>query len=48
MPSAQNSTIIILGAGPTTIGQSGECDQGALEACIALKEKGYHVFPFHA
>ncbi|MEJ2037981.1 MAG: hypothetical protein P8X55_03500, partial [Desulfosarcinaceae bacterium] len=36
-------TVLILGAGPTTIGQSGECDQGAVEACKALKSRGCRV-----
>ena len=32
--------VLIIGSGPTTIGQAGECHQGALEACRALAAQG--------
>ncbi|MCF1627090.1 carbamoyl phosphate synthase large subunit [Tetragenococcus koreensis] len=35
--------VLILGAGPTTIGQGAEFDYAGTQACTALKEEGYEV-----
>lgn len=43
MPNLKGKTILLIGAGPTRIGQGGECDQGAVEACEILKEMGCRV-----
>ncbi len=40
MALLENKTVLIIGSGPNVIGQSDECDQGALEACLVLKEMG--------
>jgi carbamoyl-phosphate synthase large subunit len=38
-----NNKVVIIGAGPNVIGQSGECDEGAMEACRALSSAGCDV-----
>ncbi len=43
MPLLKDKTILILGSGPTRIGQAGENDQGALEACHFLVKEGCRV-----
>ncbi len=35
--------VVIIGAGPNIIGQGGECDEGALEACRALAKAGCRI-----
>ncbi|MGD9221820.1 MAG: carbamoyl-phosphate synthase large subunit [Desulfobacteraceae bacterium] len=40
MPDLKMMKVLIIGSGPTTIGQAGECHEGALEACRALADKG--------
>ena len=40
MSDLRGKKIVIIGAGPTGIGQSGECDEGAVEACRALDALG--------
>jgi len=34
-------SVLIIGAGPIIIGQSGEFDYSGTQACKALKEEGY-------
>ncbi|MBT8338640.1 MAG: carbamoyl-phosphate synthase large subunit [Desulfatitalea sp.] len=41
--SLANTTVLIIGAGPTRIGQSGECDAGAVEAAMALNAAGCRI-----
>lgn len=36
MLELKNKKVLIIGSGPTMIGQTGEGDQGAVEACLAL------------
>lgn len=48
MPDLQKMKVLIIGSGPTTIGQTGECAQGALEACRALSGKGYRIITVDA
>jgi carbamoyl-phosphate synthase large subunit len=43
MPELKDKKVVIIGAGPNAIGQSGECDEGALEACEALSAAGCRV-----
>ena len=43
MPELKDKKVVIIGAGPNVIGQSGECDEGALEACQALSAAGCRV-----
>jgi carbamoyl-phosphate synthase large subunit len=43
MSPLENRTVLVIGSGPNVIGQSDECDQGALEACLALKQMGCHL-----
>jgi carbamoyl-phosphate synthase large subunit len=43
MPELKDKKVVIIGAGPNVIGQSGECDEGALEACRALGAAGCRV-----
>lgn len=43
MPDLNGKKIVIIGAGPTSIGQAGECDEGAIEACQALNTLGCHL-----
>lgn len=43
MPELKDKKVVIIGAGPNVIGQSGECDEGALEACQALSAVGCRV-----
>jgi carbamoyl-phosphate synthase large subunit len=43
MKRLTGKTIVLIGAGPTRIGQSGECDEGAVEACRILTELGARV-----
>ncbi|MDA8139682.1 MAG: carbamoyl-phosphate synthase large subunit [Desulfobacteraceae bacterium] len=43
MSQLKGKTVLIIGAGPTRIGQGGECDQGAVEACEALTAMGCRV-----
>ncbi|MCP4746517.1 MAG: carbamoyl-phosphate synthase large subunit [Desulfobacteraceae bacterium] len=43
MSASENKTVLLIGSGPTSIGQSGECDQGAARACQALTQSGYRV-----
>lgn len=43
MPDLKNLKVIIIGAGPAIIGQSSECDEGALEACRALANAGCRI-----
>ncbi|MFZ1982992.1 MAG: hypothetical protein WAU91_01185, partial [Desulfatitalea sp.] len=43
MTLLKGKTILLIGAGPTRIGQSGECDEGAVEACKILTEMGGRV-----
>jgi carbamoyl-phosphate synthase large subunit len=44
MPKRKDiSTILVLGAGPITIGQACEFDYSGSQACKALKEEGYRV-----
>lgn len=38
MPDLKEMKVLIIGSGPTTIGQTGECHEGALEACQALAD----------
>lgn len=35
--------IVVIGLGPTIIGQSAEFDYAAIQACLSLKEEGYEV-----
>lgn len=43
MLDLKNKQVLIIGSGPTMIGQTGECDQGAVEACLALTRHGCDV-----
>ena len=43
MSELKDKKVVIIGAGPNIIGQSGECDEGALEACQALSGVGCRV-----
>lgn len=35
--------ILVIGSGPIVIGQAAEFDYAGTQACLALKEEGYHV-----
>ena len=35
--------IVVIGSGPTVIGQSAEFDYAAIQTCLSLKEEGYEV-----
>ncbi len=43
MTLLKDKKVLIIGAGPTRIGQSAECDEGAAEAAAALREAGCRV-----
>ena len=43
MSQLKDKKILVIGAGPRAIGQSGECDQGAVEACRMLSEAGCRI-----
>lgn len=43
MTLLKSKKVLIIGAGPTRIGQSAECDEGAAEAASALQEAGCRV-----
>jgi len=36
-------SILVIGSGPIVIGQAAEFDYAGTQACLALKEEGYHV-----
>lgn len=38
MTLLENRTVLLIGTGPTRIGQWAECDEGAAESASALKE----------
>lgn len=40
--------VLIIGSGPTTIGCTGECLEGAIEACRALKDLGFSLITVDA
>ena len=35
--------VMVIGSGPSVIGQAAECDYAGTQACLALKEEGYEV-----
>lgn len=43
MSELKGKKVVIIGAGPNIIGQSGECDEGAVEACHALSSIGCRI-----
>ncbi len=43
MPDLNGKKVLVIGAGPNTIGQSGECDEGAVEACQAITAMGGRI-----
>lgn len=43
MSELKDKKVVIIGAGPNVIGRSGECDEGALEACQSLAAVGCRV-----
>jgi carbamoyl-phosphate synthase large subunit len=43
MSELKGKKVVIIGAGPNIIGQSGECDEGAVEACHALSSTGCRI-----
>ena len=43
MADLKNKTVLIIGAGPRIIGQSAECDEGAVEAAQALAGQGCRI-----
>ncbi|MBI5895905.1 MAG: carbamoyl-phosphate synthase large subunit [Desulfobacterales bacterium] len=43
MTLLKGKKIVLIGAGPNRIGQSGECDEGAVEACKILTQMGAQV-----
>lgn len=43
MTDIKAKTVLIIGAGPGIIGQSSECDEGAVEAALALAGQGYRI-----
>jgi carbamoyl-phosphate synthase large subunit len=48
MISLKGKKIVLIGAGPNRIGQSGECDEGAVEACKILTQMGARVIAVDA
>ena len=48
MTLLKNKKVLIVGAGPTRIGQSAECDEGAVEAASALMDAGCRVISVDA
>jgi len=48
MPDLNAMKVLIIGAGPTSIGQTGECHEGALEACRALAAAGCRLITVDA
>jgi carbamoyl-phosphate synthase large subunit len=48
MPDLKKMKVLIIGSGPTTIGQAGECHEGALEACRALAAQGCNLMTVDA
>lgn len=48
MPELKEMRILIIGSGPTTIGQTGECHEGALEACRTLANQGCRIITVDA
>jgi carbamoyl-phosphate synthase large subunit len=48
MPELKEMKVLVIGSGPTTIGQTGECHEGALEACQALAELGCRIITVDA
>jgi carbamoyl-phosphate synthase large subunit len=43
MADLKNKTVLLIGAGPRIIGQSAECDEGAVEAAQALVSQGCRI-----
>jgi carbamoyl-phosphate synthase large subunit len=43
MADLKNKTVLLIGAGPRIIGQSAECDEGAMEAARALVGQGCRI-----
>jgi carbamoyl-phosphate synthase large subunit len=43
MVDLKNKTVLLIGAGPRIIGQSAECDEGAMEAARALVDQGCRI-----
>ena len=43
MAELKNKTVLLIGAGPRIIGQSAECDEGAMEAARALVGQGCRI-----
>lgn len=43
MPDLKEMKVLIIGSGPTTIGQTGECHEGAFEACRTLADQGCRI-----
>ena len=43
MADLKNKTVLLIGAGPRIIGQSAECDEGAMEAARALVDLGCRI-----
>jgi carbamoyl-phosphate synthase large subunit len=48
MPDLKDMKVLIIGSGPTTIGQTGECHEGALEACRALADQRCRIITVDA
>lgn len=48
MPANKEMRVLIIGSGPTTIGCTGECLEGALEACQALTNLGFSLITVDA
>ncbi|MGD9364650.1 MAG: carbamoyl-phosphate synthase large subunit [Desulfobacteraceae bacterium] len=48
MPANKEMKVLIIGSGPTTIGCTGECLEGAIEACRVLKDLGFSLITVDA
>jgi carbamoyl-phosphate synthase large subunit len=48
MPDIKEMRVLVIGSGPTAIGQTGECHEGALEACRTLAAQGCRIITVDA
>ncbi len=48
MPDLKKMKVLVIGSGPTTIGQAGECYEGLLEACRTLETQGCELLTVDA